>query len=204
MSPMISSSIALLMSLSVSSTAAAAATANCTYASRAHINQVFSGLTNGNFSAFFSNVVDDVDWNVQGTHPLAGRYANKSLFIVNAVDRLARSQNLNFPDTITLVNVVGGCDEEWSVEELREQAVLKNGETFQLWPLRDGPRLNLSSGLTFDNTYAWATRWDTQQQIVQVRAYLDSALVAKSIFENELSTNSTYHTPRTVLEPGSC
>ena len=127
MTPMISCFIAVLVFLSLRSTAAATTTTNCTYLSRAHINQVFSGLTQGNFSAFFSNVADDVDWNVQGTHPLAGRYPNKTLFVVNAVDRLAQSQNLDFPDTITLVNVIGGCDEEWSVEELREQAVLKNG-----------------------------------------------------------------------------
>ncbi|HET9422474.1 MAG TPA: hypothetical protein VFO49_15145 [Nocardioides sp.] len=30
---------------------------------------------------FFARVVDDVDWTVQGTHPLAGRYHEKQQFL---------------------------------------------------------------------------------------------------------------------------
>lgn len=127
MGRIISYVVALLAPLTVLSSVVTTTAPNCTYASRAHINQVFSNLEKGNFSAFFSYVVDDVDWNVQGTHPLAGRYPSKALFVINAVARLAQVQNLALPDTISLVHVVGGCSEEWSVEELREQAVLKNG-----------------------------------------------------------------------------
>lgn len=62
--------------------------------------------------------------------------------------------------------------------------------------------LDSYEGALFDNTYAWMTRWNNQGQIVQVRAYLDSALVAKSVFENEGPTNSTFTTVRDTLEPG--
>ena len=127
MSQVTSRLIIVLVFLIILSTAARTAATSCTYASRAHISQAFGDLVKGNYSAFFSNVVDDVDWNVQGTHPLAGRYTNKTVFFVNAVARLAEVQNLILPEYITLLNVVGGCDEEWSVQELREQAVLKNG-----------------------------------------------------------------------------
>lgn len=57
-------------------------------------------------------------------------------------------------------------------------------------------------GALFDNMYSWWTRWNTEGQIVQVRAYLDSALVARSVFENERPTNSTFTTLRETIEPG--
>ena len=126
MSHMKSCLIALILSLTVLSTAAPTTATNCTYASRTHIEQVFNTLVQGNFSAFFSNVIDDVDWNIQGSHPLAGRYTNKTIFFVNSVARLAQVQ---YSSDITVVNVIGGCGEEWSAQELREQAVLKNGRT---------------------------------------------------------------------------
>ena len=127
MSDMKSCLVALVLSLTVLSNAAPTTVTNCTYVSRTHIGKVFNNLAQGNFSAFFSNVIDDVDWNVQGSHPLAGRYTNKTAFYVNAVARLAQVENLDFPDVITVINIIGGCSEEWSVQELREQAVMKNG-----------------------------------------------------------------------------
>lgn len=38
---------------------------------------------------FFDRVADDVDWTVEGTHPLAGRYRSKQDFIHGAFDRWA-------------------------------------------------------------------------------------------------------------------
>lgn len=38
--------------------------------------------------AFFERVADDVDWTVQGTHPLAGRYTSKKAFVETTFDRL--------------------------------------------------------------------------------------------------------------------
>ena len=46
------------------------------------------------------------------------------------------------------------------------------------------------------------TRWNAKGQIVQVRAYLDSALVARVVMDNEASTNATFTTVRNTLEPG--
>ena len=39
---------------------------------------------------FFARVADDVDWTVQGTHPLAGRYHNKQQFMDATFARLQR------------------------------------------------------------------------------------------------------------------
>jgi ketosteroid isomerase-like protein len=38
---------------------------------------------------FWARVADDVDWTVEGTHPLAGRYHNKQEFIDATFGRLA-------------------------------------------------------------------------------------------------------------------
>ncbi|MFV5998713.1 hypothetical protein ACNPQM_41850 [Streptomyces sp. NPDC056231] len=40
-------------------------------------------------AAFFARVADDVDWAVQGTHPLAGRYRGKKAFMGPTFDRSA-------------------------------------------------------------------------------------------------------------------
>jgi uncharacterized protein len=34
------------------------------------VREIFKGLENGDGSAFFERVADDVDWIVMGTHPL--------------------------------------------------------------------------------------------------------------------------------------
>ena len=64
------------------------------------------------------------------------------------------------------------------------------------------PISDVIKGLYFDNTYAWVTRWNAEGQIVQVRAYLDSVLVAKAIFENEAPTNANYSTIRETIYAG--
>ena len=60
---------------------------------------------------------------------------------------------------------------------------------------------SLMIGLKYDNTFMWVTRWNTEGIIVEVRAWLDSALVYKAITENE-SPEYTYTDQRTALEPG--
>ena len=59
------------------------------------------------------------------TQPLAGHYNNLTLFIVNGVIRLLDTfdGNANF----SLVNLVGGCDDEWSVQETLVEGKCKNG-----------------------------------------------------------------------------
>jgi hypothetical protein len=57
------------------------------------------------------------------------------------------------------------------------------------------------TGLKYDNRFAWVTRWNTDGIIVEVRAYLDSALVNMAITENE-SGEYTYTDQRKDLKPG--
>ena len=125
------------------------------------VRQIFSHLEAGSGDEFFEHVADDVDWTVGGTHPLAGHYRSKEDFRANTFARLNRI--LPGGTQLHVQNVL--TDGDWAVVELRSFAVAKNG-------------------MRFDNRYCWVTRFEGET-IVEVRAYLDSALVQKLIDDNE-------------------
>jgi ketosteroid isomerase-like protein len=51
---------------------------------------LFRNLENPDTHArFFDHVADDVDWTVEGTHPLAGRFLSKQEFLDATFGRLA-------------------------------------------------------------------------------------------------------------------
>lgn len=54
-------------------------------------------------------------------------------------------------------------------------------------------------GLEFENTYAWVMRFDDQGLVAQVRAYLDSTLVADAVHGNVDSAEKNQRAP--VHEP---
>ena len=97
-----------------------------TYPNKCEIFQVFNHLNQGNFSAFFANVAPDVEWTLMGTHPLAGVYTNRTIFITDAILRLANT--LAPGATANLLSIIGGGAEEWSVQEIHALGVCKNGE----------------------------------------------------------------------------
>ena len=101
---------------------------DCTYATHDHISDVFNHLTKSDYPSFFNSVADDVDWNVMGTHPLAGQYHNKTVFAINAIARLGKIQDRSIKGNTTIVNIVGGCNEEWSVQEIQAKLTMKNGK----------------------------------------------------------------------------
>jgi ketosteroid isomerase-like protein len=110
---------------------------------------------------FWAQVADDVDWTVQGTHPLAGRYHNKQEFIDATFGRLAGV-------------LVGGV-------RLEVQHLFVDGDTTVV-ELRSTS--TTIEGAAFANTYCWVCRFDGDT-IVEVRAYLDSTMVAYTILRNE-------------------
>jgi ketosteroid isomerase-like protein len=128
-----------------------------------YVRRLFANLERGESDAFFECVADDVDWTVMGTHPLAGNYRTKSGFLAHTFARL---------DKILKEGVV-----------LRVTNVLVDG---------DGAAVEMESlstaldGKPFDNRYCWIVRF-SKGTIVEVRAYLDSALVQRLIDENEPS-----------------
>ena len=111
--------------------------------------------------AFWARVADDVDWTVEGTHALCGRYRSKADFIAATFDRLRGV-------------LVGGAT-------LKVRHLYLDGDT-TIAELRSTSKTN--EGATFANNYCWVCRFDGDV-IVEARAYLDSAMVDYTVHRNE-------------------
>jgi ketosteroid isomerase-like protein len=110
---------------------------------------------------FFARVADDVDWTVEGTHPLAGRYHDKQQFMDATFARLRGV-------------LPGGA-------ELEVAHLYVDGDT-AIAELVATSKTN--EGASFDNHYCWVCRFE-DDMIVEVRAYLDSMMVAYTVLRNE-------------------
>ena len=126
-----------------------------------YVRSVFANLENGRPEDFFNHVAQDVKWTVMGTHPLAGTYHTKENFLAHTFARL---------DKLLKEGVV-----------LRVSNLLVDGDTAAVELESLSTALN---GKPFDNRYCWIARF-SNGTIVEVRAYLDSALVKQLIDENE-------------------
>jgi ketosteroid isomerase-like protein len=127
------------------------------------VREIFKGLENGDGAAFFEHVADNVDWIVEGTHPLAGHYLSKKAFIEGTFTKLSQvlpnGAQLHVEDLLVKDNE--------AVVELHSLATAKNG-------------------LRFDNRYCWVVYF-RDGVIVRVRAYLDSAMVARLFEKNPIA-----------------
>ena len=126
------------------------------------VRSIFVDLEQGDGDAFFGHVADDVDWTVMGTHPLAGQYSSKNAFKQGTFSKLGNVLPKGAQLRVTNVIVAG----DTAVVELVSDAIARNG-------------------MRFDNHYCWITRFDGET-IVEVRAYLDSAMVAELFRQNPL------------------
>ncbi|PYH93094.1 hypothetical protein BO71DRAFT_328468 [Aspergillus ellipticus CBS 707.79] len=129
------------------------------------MQDIFSNLEAGNYAAFFSYVADNVHWTVTDTHPTSGEFNNKRDL---QKDALSRISNCLDSDGLVLrvINIAGGGTQPWAVAELESNGITKKGDKF-------------------DNKYAWVFRWNEEGVIEELRAYMDSALVERTIRENE-------------------
>jgi ketosteroid isomerase-like protein len=127
------------------------------------VREIFKGLEKGQGSAFFQHVAENVDWTVMGTHPLAGHYLSKEAFIEGTFAKLG--QVLPHGAQLHTENVIAEGDQ--AVVELHSLATAMNG-------------------MRFDNHYCWVVSF-RDGLIVRVRAYLDSALVARLFKENPIA-----------------
>src|SRR5271170_6755019 len=130
--------------------------------STAYVSEIFKNLESGDGKGFFDHVLDDVDWIVEGTHPLAGHYHSKADFLAHTFEKLEKV----LPQGTQLHLEHALVSGDWAVVELHSLATAKNG-------------------LKFDNRYCWLCRF-AGGKIVEVRAYLDSALVARLFQENPI------------------
>src|ERR1700688_2507382 len=128
----------------------------------AYVDRIFKNLESGDGQGFFDHVSDDVDWIVEGTHPLAGHYHSKAEFLAHTFEKLAKVLPQGAELHVEHALVSG----DWAVVELHSAATAKNG-------------------LRFDNRYCWVCRF-VNGTIVEVRAYLDSVLVARLFEENPI------------------
>jgi ketosteroid isomerase-like protein len=126
------------------------------------VRELFKSLEMGDGAAFFTHVAEDVDWIVQGTHPLAGHYRSKSDFLAHTFEKLGKVLPQGTQLHVTNALVSG----DWAIVELASLATAKNG-------------------LRFDNKYCWVIRF-AGGKIVEVRAYLDSAMVQRLFDENPI------------------
>jgi len=55
------------------------------------VYEIFKNLETSHEDAFFAHVADDVDWTVEGTHPLAGHYHSKADFQAHTFEKPGRS-----------------------------------------------------------------------------------------------------------------
>ena len=130
-----------------------------------YVESLFANLENGKSGSFFEYVADDVKWTVMGTHPLAGTYHTKDDFISHTFARL---------DKILKEGVL-----------LRVTNILVDGDSAAVEMESLSTALD---GKPFDNRYCWIVHF-SNGTIVEVRAYLDSALVGRLIDENEPSAS---------------
>jgi ketosteroid isomerase-like protein len=125
------------------------------------IRSLFADLENGRTDVFFDHVAEDVNWTVMGTHPLAGTYHTKADFLAHTFARL--NKLLKEGVILRVTNLL--VDGDTAVVELQSLSTALNGKPF-------------------NNRYCWIARF-SNGTIVEVRAYLDSALVQRLIDENE-------------------
>lgn len=124
------------------------------------VTEIFDNLKNDS-SKFFAHVADNVNWTVMGTHPLAGVYKSKEDFLNHTFRRLNKVLKEGVILKIDHVFVDGNC----AIVEMQSLSTANNGKPF-------------------NNFYCWVVKFENNL-ITEVRAYLDSALVANLIAENE-------------------
>lgn len=122
---------------------------------------LFNHLKTGDNDKFFPHVADNVSWTVMGTHPLAGIYKSKNDFILNTFQRL--NKLLKEGVILKVNNII--VQNDTAVVEMESLSTALNGKPF-------------------NNTYCWVCRFE-DDIIIEVRAYVDSALVQRLINENE-------------------
>jgi ketosteroid isomerase-like protein len=92
----------------------------------AYIREIFRSLESGHGKRFFDHVADDVDWIVEGTHPLAGHYHGRADFVAHTFEKLARVLPLGAQLQVEHVLL----SDNWAVVELHSKGTAKNGLRF--------------------------------------------------------------------------
>ena len=135
------------------------------FLSKSEIAALFKNIETGNSAEFFKNVVDNVDWEVMGTHPLAGHYHTEEDFLNATFRRLHKILNEGVILKVRRI-FIDSLTPNTAIVEMESLSTAKNGKPF-------------------NNTYCWIVEFNQAKKITLVRAYVDSALVQQVIDENE-------------------
>ena len=119
------------------------------------IRDAFTAWANGDGTAFFNTLADDVRWTVIGTSPVSRTYTSRQAFLEGAAKPL--NARLAGPISPTVVNVIGEGD----------SVVLQ-------W---EG-RATTKSGKPYNNSYCWVMRL-ANGKVVEGTAYIDTELVSE-------------------------
>jgi uncharacterized protein len=132
--------------------------------------QLFERLSDPEtIAGFFDRVADDVRWTVEGTHPIAGTYTSKAEFQRATFARLGAVMRDRVNLSLASLHLAG----DTAIAEL-----VAGSTTLE--------------GARYDNRLCWICRFDSEApdaRIVEVHAYLDSAMVTWALTRNEPSAN---------------
>nr|QTE75988.1 ZopL4 [Diffractella curvata]BBU42022.1 putative hypothetical protein [Diffractella curvata] len=157
---------------------------DCKYVSQPFVYKAFKTLEK-DMGSLFTLINKDVHFTIVGNHPGAGVYHDLMHFYVNALRRVALVGS-DHPENFRIIPkaIHGGCDQEWSVQEMNFQGIS-------------------NSGTLFDIINVWVTRWSSdRKQMIEVRTYIDSMKVSQLLHENENWWNSTRHIHHYEWMPG--
>ena len=115
---------------------------------------------------FFASVADDVNWFIAGSTKMSGTWPSKKAF-TDATLEILNNKVLAGPLCFKPVHVIAGADGEWANVEMEAMdAKCKNG-------------------MPYDMRYCWNVRFGSSGKIEQVRAYIDTDLLAKAMEQNQ-------------------
>lgn len=107
---------------------------DCKYASQPYIYSQYKAWSNDH-TYIASILVPDVDFTIVGHHPVSGHYHDFKHFYANAFWRIGTCIAETYPELfkIELLNIHGGCEEEWSVQEVKFSGRANNGIYYSLF-----------------------------------------------------------------------
>jgi uncharacterized protein len=122
---------------------------------RVLLKMIFSHLEKGDLKSFWDYFSEDVNWTVEGTHPLAGKYQSLTEFRKATFDRLPQvlASPIKFKVKDLLVDGSRG-------------AVIMDGESIT------------HDGVPFHNRYCWIVSIGMNDKIDRVDAFLDTQIIA--------------------------
>ncbi|EIT80456.1 hypothetical protein AO1008_07331 [Aspergillus oryzae 100-8] len=155
---------------------------NCKYVTQMHIWDSFKDLEK-DMNKLFTLIHKNVSFTVVGHHPIAGHYNDLLHFYVNALRRVS-VLFMDHADKFQIhpQAIHGGCDSAWSVSEINFKGVMNSGDDF-------------------DIVNVWVTRW-YQDQMVEIRTYIDAPRIMDALHKNELWWNGTTFRDNVHYMPG--